>query len=247
MKKITFLIVFILTTLYSFSQFTSGEVSLTSNMSTTIETSVDEVTLTLKGPENVWFAIGFGGTNMSVSDVFTYDGTGNFDKVGHYHANPSNDTNQDWTIVSNIVESTERTIIATRSLNTSDSNDYTFINDDSTIPVIWAYGTSMTLEYHSERGFTNITRNAVANINSKNNIMFAMYPNPVQAELNIVLPSNIKNAKAELFNVLGKKILSKKLNTTFNKLDVSNLESGVYLIKIIDDDNTFGTKQFVKK
>ena len=251
MKKITFLTLFLLAFSFLNAQFTSGEVALTTNtnnnMNVTIETTATDVTLTLMGPDNKWFAVGFGGIDMAtVSDVFVYDGTGNFDKVGHNQTDPTDDTNQDWTIISNTVDGIYRTIQATRPLSTSDSNDYTFINDASNIDVIWAYGNSLTLAYHAARYFETITRTAVANINNDKQIQFSMYPNPTNTDLNIVLPSNIESAQVEIYDILGKRILKKELQASFNSLDVTHIKTGVYLIKIIGEGNSFGVKQFVK-
>ena len=251
MKKNTFIALFLLAFTFSNAQFTSGEVVLTSNvdnnMNVTIETTSTDVTLTLMGPDNKWFAVGFGGITMgSVSDVFVYDGTGNFDKVGHDQANPTDDTNQDWTIISNTIDGVYRTIQATRSLSTYESNDYTFINDNSDIDVIWAYGNSLSLAYHGARYWTTITRTAVADIDKQQQINFAMYPNPAKTDLNIVLPSNLENVQVEVYDILGKRILKKDLQASFNTLDVTNIKAGIYLIKVSGEGNTFGVKQFVK-
>ena len=251
MKKIT-LIALLMAFSFANAQFTTGEVALTTNtnnnMNLTIETSDTEVTLTLSGPDNKWFAVGFGGLTMAnVSDVFLYDGTGNFDKVGHNQTNPTDDTNQDWTIVSNTVDGIYRTIQATRPLSTGTDNDYTFINDNSTIDVIWAYGNSLTLEYHAARFQETLARTAVADIDKQQQIKFAMYPNPAKTDLNIVLPSNLENAQVEVYDILGKIVLKQRLQASFNTLDVTNIKAGIYLIKVLGDGNTFGVKQFVKK
>jgi len=248
MKKITLLLAFMLTYSISNAQFTTSEITLASNLHVTIETQASEVTITLKGPANKWFAVGFGGQNMgATSDVFVYDGTNNFDKTGHNHSAPTNDATQDWTNITDTVNGSERTIQATRTLSTSETNDYTFMNDASNIPVIWAIGTSATLTSHANRGVASLPRTAVANINSQKQIQFAMYPNPVQTKLNIVLPSSLEHATVKVYDILGKQVIQKNLNNAFNKLDVSNINSGIYLIKIIGEDNTFGIKQFVKK
>ena len=249
MKKITFLLAFMLFSIIANAQFTTGEVTLQSGMTAQIDTQANQVTLTLKGPANKWFAIGFGGQSMgAVSDVFVYDGTGNFDKVGQVYASPLNDSVQDWTIVSNTVSGSQRTIVATRVLSGSDSTDYTFVNSATSIPVIFANGASMDLsQQHTNRGFTTLTRTSTAAVGSLEKLQFAMYPNPVQDNLNIVLPSNAQNGVVEVYTILGKKVLISKLTTTFNKLNISNLNAGIYLIKVIANDDTFGVKQFVKK
>ena len=256
MKKYT-LIALLLAFSFANAQFTTDEVALTTNtnnnMNLTIETSDSEVTITLSGPDNKWFAVGFGvlssnTLNMAdVSDVFLYDGTGNFDKVGHDHVAPTDDANQDWTIISNTVDGIYRTIHASRPLNTGTDNDYTFINDASDIDVIWAYGSSLTLNGHVARFQETLTRTAVADIDKQQQIKFAMYPNPAKTNLNIVLPSNLENSKVEVYDILGKIVLKKDLQASFNTLDVSDIKAGIYLVKILGEENTFGVKQFVKK
>jgi len=248
MRKITLLLAFMLFSIIANAQFTTGEVTLQSGMTAQIDTQANQVTLTLKGPANKWFAIGFGGQSMgAVSDVFVYDGTNNFDKVGHNQSAPTNDSTQDWTIQSNTVSGSQRTIVATRALSGNDSSDYTFMNSSASIPVIYAQGSSINLAFHASRGFTTLTRTSTAAVGSLEKLQFAMYPNPVQDNLNIVLPSNVQSAVVEIYTILGKKAQTSKLTTAFNELNISNLNAGIYLIKVIANDDTFGVKQFVKK
>ena len=71
-----------------------------------------------------------------------------------------------------------------------------------------------------------------------------MYPNPVSnGKLYI---SSLKNLSKdiEIFDVLGKKVLSSPLFG--NTLDISVLNSGVYIIKIAEDRN-FETRKLVVK
>ncbi len=255
MNKITLLLLLIvLSTITLQAQFTSGNTTLSTTagmeMSAKVDITSTEVTLTINGPSDRWFAIGFGGNAMStVTDVFAFDGTGNYDKIGQNHAAPATDVNQDWTLVSETVSGAQRTIIATRALSTSDASDYTFNNAATTIPIIWARGRSAsnTFAYHGERGFTTLNLTSTASVNEQQNIKFVMYPNPVNAELNLVIPSNIKTAQVEVYNILGKIVLSKKIETTYNTVNVANLNRGLYLIKIITDNNSYGVKQFIKR
>ena len=248
MKKITLLLAFMLISFMANAQFTTGEVALNFGMSVKIDTDASQVTLTLKGPDNKWFAVGFGGQSMgAVSDVFLYDGTSVFDKIGHNHSTPTTDATQDWTINSNTVTGSTRTIVATRNLAGSDASDYTFSNASSAIPIIYAHGSDMTLAFHQNRNFTSLSRTSTANVSNQQEIEFAMYPNPANNELNIVLPSNLEDAQVAIYSILGKKVLQEKLNNSYNKIQLNKLNAGVYLIKINGKNNTYGVKQFVKK
>jgi len=256
MKKITLLVFTIFSVITLQAQFSTGDVVLSNtagmemNVNITIQST--EVTITLTGPSDRWFAIGFGGNTMgAVSDVFAYDGTGNFDKIGQTYAAPLTDANQDWTLVSDTVLGAQRTLVATRALSTADANDYTFSNSATTIPIIWARGNSAstTFAYHggSNRSFTTLTTNSTASVDEYQAINFAMYPNPTDSQLNVVIPSDVTIAKIEVYDTLGKVALSKNINEIFNTLDVSVLNTGLYLIKVIAKDNTYGVKQFIKK
>ncbi len=257
MQKIIFYFLLITTSFFTMNAqtYTSGDVVLSNTTGLEMQVKLDitatEVIITFTGPSDRWFSVGFGGSNMnSVQDAFLYDGTGNFDKKIIPYAVPETDASQDWNLVSDIVSGSQREIIATRDLDTGDEFDYIFTHTDNTIPVIWARGNtaSMTLAYHegSNRGIASIPFSVLSE-EDFNTIRFMLYPNPTKDILNIVLPSNIEDAQLEIYNVLGKKVLLSRLTNSFNKINVSNFNSGIYLIKIIANNKAYSVKQFVKK
>lgn len=67
-----------------------------------------------------------------------------------------------------------------------------------------------------------------------------LYPNPTSGILNIQMKSPLKNAT--VFNIKGQKIIE----SSTIQLNVSNLSSGMYVIKIEDENGLVSTKQFVK-
>ena len=74
--------------------------------------------------------------------------------------------------------------------------------------------------------YENLTILGFEDNNLKN---FVLYPNPTSTILNINT-NNIEIIKIEIYDVLGKKVWAKTGNTT--QLDVSNLDSGLYLVNI---------------
>ncbi|MBP8945027.1 MAG: T9SS type A sorting domain-containing protein [Paludibacteraceae bacterium] len=60
-----------------------------------------------------------------------------------------------------------------------------------------------------------------------------LYPNPVSTRLNI--NSNNKVTKVEIYNVSG--LLVKSLNMPGSQIDLSNLKSGIYIVKIFTENN----------
>lgn len=67
-----------------------------------------------------------------------------------------------------------------------------------------------------------------------------LYPNPTSGILNIQMKSPLKNVM--VFNIQGQKVIE----SSTLQLDVSNLSSGVYVIKIEDENGSVSTKRFVK-
>ncbi|WP_147678477.1 T9SS type A sorting domain-containing protein [Algibacter pacificus] len=56
----------------------------------------------------------------------------------------------------------------------------------------------------------------------------SIYPNPADTELNISMSDNQSITSVELYTILGKKIMS----TNNKKIDISNLNPGLYLVRI---------------
>ena len=74
------------------------------------------------------------------------------------------------------------------------------------------------------------------------NSRISLYPNPA---INLVSFSGLTEiANLQLYSVLGIKVLDQKIDNNTN-VDISNLSSGVYLVKIISDNKSFETK-FIK-
>lgn len=79
----------------------------------------------------------------------------------------------------------------------------------------------------------------------------SVYPNPVQNQLNIKLVNtNLRNLNLTLFDVSGKIVISKNANS-FNKseyqFDVSNLNTGLYLLKIISEEKSITKKIDIRR
>ena len=250
MKKITFLFYF-LATFYSWAQgYSTGTISLNNTAGVAMTAKIDVntlVTLTLTGPSNRWFALGFGASSMTAgTDVVVCHANTvalpSFDRYLTGFAAPVSDGTQHWTVTSNTVSGSVRTIIATRALNTGDANDYTFSSNPNPISLIWAYGStanSYTLSYHGGRGVTS------ANFTLGNNNFvlseFMMYPNPAKDYVTIDLSDLTSNATVFIYDYLGRLVKKESLNTTSSRIETSNLQKGTYIVKV-DSDNGLASK-----
>ena len=79
-------------------------------------------------------------------------------------------------------------------------------------------------------------------ITENTNINVTLFPNPTSSILNI--SSISEKATFKVYNLLGQTIMNGKI--TNGSIDVSNINSGNYILEIIDNESTF-TKRFVKK
>jgi hypothetical protein len=71
-----------------------------------------------------------------------------------------------------------------------------------------------------------------------------LYPNPTSNVLNIESLGTIQTIS--VYNVLGQEVINKALNSTSTSLDVSSLNSGIYVVKTVVDGVASSTK-FIKQ
>lgn len=72
-----------------------------------------------------------------------------------------------------------------------------------------------------------------------------IYPNPVSTGRIYITSKSSLNKDVEIYDVLGKKILSVTL-TSSKEVNIANLTPGVYIIKIKEGDATATRKLIVK-
>ena len=63
-----------------------------------------------------------------------------------------------------------------------------------------------------------------------------VYPNPSDDIINIKI-ENINNPTVEIYNISGKLVFSKELNSKFEKIDISGLSAGLYFMKVRQENN----------
>jgi subtilisin family serine protease len=79
-----------------------------------------------------------------------------------------------------------------------------------------------------------------------NTTEFTIFPNPVQNQLKFLTNQDLSSmASVEIFNALGQSVFQAKMPND-RQLNVSNLSSGMYFVKV-SDGNQFTTKKIIKK
>ncbi|MGB0879610.1 MAG: T9SS type A sorting domain-containing protein [Polaribacter sp.] len=89
-----------------------------------------------------------------------------------------------------------------------------------------------------------IYRAATASAATNNLLNVSLYPNPANNTLNISSEDVIENGA--IYNVLGKKVKSFTINKSNASIDVSSLNTGIYILKY-SVNNTIGIQKFVKQ
>ena len=266
MKKITLALIGLIYFNTAFSQtYTTGlmELSNTSELAYSIQIDVNPttVTLTMIGPENRWLGLGFGVQSMtSGGDAVIFDGTTLTDRsFGFEGQEPGQDATgitpvedaegeRDWTVTSNDVNSGVRTLIATRATNTGNPKDYVFSATATSIELVWARARfeGFSLEWHGpdNRGITMQSLTLSQDDFQIND--FDISPNPANTNFTISMPNFTENATVNVYDVLGKKVFASKLNSITSTIDVSQWNSGIYLVRV-STENAMHTKRLVKQ
>lgn len=76
-------------------------------------------------------------------------------------------------------------------------------------------------------------------------LAFKIYPNPVSNQLHIQLPSKTEQITLTVYDAVGKLIMKNRYSGTHPKIEVSQLASGWYTLKINFDNTSFNFK-FIK-
>jgi hypothetical protein len=248
MKRVI-LLGFLITSISFYSQIkSSGLVLLDNAMSVKLDldNQNSKVYLTLSGPSDRWFALGFNSTTMGtqtidVDCVVMTSATNLTDSYIQHRSTPQADGTNNWTLIENSVSNTTRTIKAYRDFVSNDNTDFTFTSALTTLDIIWAYSyfqDNFDLTGHGEdnRGAASLSFSDL-NTNQYNTTSYVLnlFPNPVVDELTI-LPNNITFPEIEIkiYNSNFQLVFS-KIYTTQNlkeiKIPFTSFSDGVYFVK----------------
>ena len=245
------LLTFMSTTLTSmYGQFSTGNSGFAGN-SFIIDTNQTTVTMTLSFASDKWFGIGFGGTSMiTVQDMFIWNDTPNRDyttnTVGNFgHNIPVADAVQSWTIVSDNVVSGLRTIVATRALVSA--GNYTFLNNNTFLQLIFAQGATTTLAYHDQNPHDDIaiSRFFLA-LENPSQTDVSIYPNPSVDKFVIKTKTSLN--KIVVYNQTGDVVKTFALDDqkTENEVNIAGLATGVYIFEFHNGKDKFWKNVVVK-
>lgn len=249
MYKITSLIILLLAN-FSFAQqvYTTGDINFNKIFTARIDMTSDKVTLTTIAPDNVWYSIGFGVKYMNDDgDTFLSNGDEVVDAICSGYRLPTKDKQQDWTLVSNTISNSKRTMVVSRPLKTSDNTDYVFNPKATSLTLMWAVGDGKSYRRHSRGNFGATVVGVTLGNDEFYAKQFKVSPNPVSNSFELILPKELGKAHVTVFSLLGKKVYESNITKTNSTISASNLSKGVYLIKIDTENGYTVTKKLIKK
>ena len=126
-------------------------------------------------------------------------------------------------------------------INASGENDDSYLMSEGcsiTVPT-----TTTDIGFSDNQYVMNILGTEVLGVNDNLAELISLYPSPATTELTLRSPASIQIDAVTVFDVLGKQV---PVLLNGEKINVSNLQSGVYLIQI-DTNKGVLTQKFVKE
>ena len=77
-------------------------------------------------------------------------------------------------------------------------------------------------------------------------ISIDIFPNPTASELTIVAPNDFTQGEIRLFDAMGRMVISSSINER-NYLNLSNLNSGIYFFKLLDENGNMVAEDKLRK
>lgn len=227
-------------------QKSTGLINLSSNMTArlTLDNGTSSVTLSLSGPNDRWFSLQFGsfsGGMEAGSDLVYWNGTTLVDAVHvGFGVAPTSDTTNNWVLVSNTNNTPSsglRTLVYSRPFNTGDSNDYTFNYANTNIDLAWAsHGSaSFSLAYHGNNRGVLLNTATTLGIDKFSLDSAQVYPNPTDGDFTVKTTTSL--TKVSIYTLTGVFVKSIEVENAADnaEVNITGLQSGVYLIELQND------------
>lgn len=121
------------------------------------------------------------------------------------------------------------------------------LGTDSTIDTVTIYWPSGTVDIVVNPNINEtliVTEGETLSLQSTLASDLILYPNPTKGLLNLNADYGFENAIYSVFDITGKRVLNDRFNS--NTIDVSELSSGSYILRVIDN-GVIKTQKFIKQ
>jgi subtilisin-like proprotein convertase family protein len=110
------------------------------------------------------------------------------------------------------------------------------------------------LDHNNEDGGTinnfsiNLCRvESALNVGTNPILNSSVYPNPTKGIVNVAIPALTETATIKLFDLQGRQILTKETNQVNTSFGIENLQDGIYLVNIENDQATVTKKIILRR
>jgi hypothetical protein len=101
-------------------------------------------------------------------------------------------------------------------------------------------------EFGSREAFYVYKNGTSTSVNEKHLSEIKLYPNPAKDFVYLKLPQNIQQTHIQILDVNGRVLLKQVVNNDIQSMDISQLNSGIYFIRIINE-NQFNIQKLIKQ
>ncbi len=135
-------------------------------------------------------------------------------------------------------------------LNSNDGSGWVSINNGLTVTPIKSLAINGTIIYAGTdaTGVWKTSLSEIVGINNSaiNNMSCNVFPNPGKSTFTIELPQSINECNLTIFDINGHELLKRKINDSKTQVELNNLSSGVYFVKLING-NSVVVKKIIKE
>ena len=116
------------------------------------------------------------------------------------------------------------------------------------VKITWLSGTIDVIENVTPNQSLTITEGQSLKVNEYQDLKLDIFPNPVKNKLQIKVTNSINSEvkNIELYSLLGNKILSKAFTDSNIEVDLTNISSGIYLLKCLVGEQLITKKVVVE-
>ena len=102
-------------------------------------------------------------------------------------------------------------------------------NDEDLTPGLHRYTVTAVYDNGESSPAGPVSVQVTVSIDENNEVAFVVYPNPAE---NYVMIESIKEAEVSIYSINGQMVSSQTINEGTNTIDVSNLNAGIYFMKV---------------
>ena len=88
--------------------------------------------------------------------------------------------------------------------------------------------------------------NAPAGINELQSSQISIYPNPATDKITIEIAAGLASSQLSIINLNGEEVLTRQITQPKTQIDISNLPSGVYIVRLTND-KTVEVRKIIKE